>query len=116
LGSVSLGSVTPTGGPAVRKRTIYIAAAVVASSFAAPVAAHAAYVWTPVAAVNVDADRGEVFVDLSDDPSSNPTPEHGYVIVHGDGTITCGETGGPAAGQSGPDPQFIDSGECQPVG
>jgi len=100
----------------LRKRRIVIAMGVAAASFVAPVAARAIYVWTPIAAVDVDPGQREVFVDFSDDPASNPTPEHGYVIVHSDASVTCGTSGGPAAGQAGPDPEFIDDRQCHPVG
>ena len=97
------------------KRRVHILAAVTGLGLLATGAARATYIWTPVVTAEVEVDRGELFVDFSDDPKANPTPVHGYVYLHSDGSLSCHASGGPSGGPSGPDPLFTDDGRCDPL-
>jgi len=75
------------------------------------------WVWTPAVTAGADSDNLTVYVDFSEstDPLTNPVPYHGYAIVHGDGTVTCGPTDGPRAADGTASPNFVDSHQCNPL-
>jgi len=95
----------------VKKRLALVLAGAAAMSTLGLFAAHADVVNTPIGNANVDPASGVTL----DGNSQNPDPLDGYLILHADGTVSCGDEGGPYNDDGSVNDEFEDPGTCNPT-